>query len=106
MIMGWLKAGLSALRPEPLLIVLKQHDRGIYKRIDENRELLELLQREVPWLLHEKWWIEGWLHSQDRFLTALEEAARGRGGIKNPYPPHLYPRKWPGKFFPGSTTDV
>ena len=97
MLRSWLKAALSVLKPEPLLSVLAKNERGIYKRIDENRELLQLLQREVPWLLESHFWIEGWIEAQDRFLTDLEEAARGRGGVANWHPPNLYPRKWPGK---------
>jgi hypothetical protein len=44
---------------------------GIHKRIDENRELLELLRRETPALIAARPWIEGWLLSQDNFLVEL-----------------------------------
>ena len=69
--------------------------RGIYKRIDENRELLELLQQESPDLLNRCPWVEGWIDSQDRFLVDLAETV----GTDN----HMgrlsarFPRQWPGR---------
>ena len=54
--------------------ILSRHYGGIYKRIDENRELLELLQTEAPDLLAAKPWILGWLESQDGFLCDLADA--------------------------------
>ena len=54
--------------------ILGQHHGGIYKRIDENRELLELLQREAPELLAKQPWVVSWLESQDGFLRDLESA--------------------------------
>jgi hypothetical protein len=74
--------------------VLQTSNRGIYKRIDENRELLELLQREAPELLARQPWVEGWLASQDGFLMDLAKAAG--------YPSKQeflrdYPRPWPGR---------
>ncbi|WP_461280328.1 hypothetical protein [Acidithiobacillus sp.] len=49
-----------------------RNGRGIHKRIDENRELMELLQTTAPALLRECPWVEGWIHSQDHFLVAIE----------------------------------
>lgn len=74
--------------------VLQASHRGIYKRIDENRELLELLQNEAPELLAKRPWIVGWLESQDGFLLDIAKAVG--------YPPkheqhHDYPRPWPGR---------
>ena len=61
-----------------LLIKVRQilgwHEGGIYKRIDENRELLQMLRGEAPALMAQKPWIEGWLESQDAFLCALAES--------------------------------
>lgn len=54
--------------------ILGRHHGGIYKRIDENRELLELLQREAPELLAKQPWVVSWLESQDGFLRDLESA--------------------------------
>lgn len=74
--------------------VLNFSVRGVYKRIDENRELLELLQNKNPDFLREHFWIEGWLGCQDIFLVNLaqfvpsddQRVKEGR-----------YPRPWPGK---------
>jgi hypothetical protein len=73
--------------------VVAQSARGIHKRIDENRELLETLQRDFPHLLSSYWWIEGWVESQDQFLTDLAVATgvvRGRSSEN-------FPRPWPGR---------
>jgi len=62
--------------------VLERSQGGLGKRIDENRELLELLYLNAPVLMKEKPWIASWLHSQDEFLNDLAKAAsvelRGR----------------------------
>ena len=73
--------------------VVRRNGRGIHKRIDENRELMELLQTTAPALLREYPWVEGWIHSQDDFLVEIEKVA----GI-HLHPPRLYsfPRPWPG----------
>ena len=44
---------------------------GLFKRIDENRELLQLLQDECPTFLREHSWIEGWIRGNDNFFTEL-----------------------------------
>ncbi|WOP85256.1 hypothetical protein [Citrobacter koseri] len=71
-----------------------REQRGVYKRIDENRELLELLQRESPDLLQQCPWIEGWLDSQDRFLSQLAAivGTDNRLGRLD----GNFPRPWPG----------
>jgi hypothetical protein len=46
-------------------------ERRVYKRIDENRELLELLNAKVPEFVAAHPRVEGWLQSQDEFLTQL-----------------------------------
>jgi len=73
--------------------VVRRNGRGIHKRIDENRELMELLQTKAPALLREYPWVEGWIHSQDDFLVEIEKVA----GI-HLHSPRLYPfpRPWPG----------
>lgn len=45
---------------------------GVYKRIDENREVVELLHREAPDLVAKHPEIIGWLQSHDDFLCKLE----------------------------------
>lgn len=68
--------------------------RGIHKRIDENRELLEFLQTEAPELLKRCWWIEGWLETQDRFLVELLVITRTRNPLDGLS--RAFPRPWPG----------
>lgn len=67
---------------------------GIHKRIDENRELLELIQADAPELLRKNPWIVGWLGSQDNFLNQIVLASDC-----NKYPDVMirqeYTRPWP-----------
>lgn len=81
---------------------------GIFKRIDENRELVELLQNEAPEFVEKHFWIvRCWLKSQDDFLCDLsklvdeekvirfkKKAANERHEGSAPYP-----RVWPGDEF-------
>jgi len=46
---------------------------GVYKRIDEGRELLRLLQIKAPNFLNEHPWVGGWLESTDEFLLSLSK---------------------------------
>lgn len=73
--------------------VLALSEGGIYKRIDENRELLELLQIQAPLVLHKYPWIEDWLRYQDNFLTDLSNAVQ----VDNPQlkARQGFPRSWP-----------
>ena len=78
--------------------ILARHHGGIYKRIDENRELLMLLQTKAPDLLAECPWVVGWLKSADGFLVDLEQVAPV---IEPQFGPHQsmggssFPRAWP-----------
>ncbi len=85
--------------PEPLTRILRSQSGGIYKRIDENRELLTLLLAEAPDVLAAHPWIEGWLQSHDEFFCDLANTVasgdtflslRQRSG-------RPYPRPWPGR---------
>ncbi len=83
--------------------VLQKHYGGIYKRIDQNRELLELLQERAPEFLKDHSWVEGWIQSEDGFLndlaTSLEPGVRlPRFNVNNTGNGlRPYPRSWPGK---------
>lgn len=73
---------------------------GVHKRIDENRELLELLQREAPEFLASNSWIEGWLSCNDEFFVALEACVpitEGRFLKQALHSSGDFPRPWPGK---------
>lgn len=78
--------------------ILARHQGGIYKRIDENRELLILLQTKAPDLLAECPWVVGWLESADGFLVDLEQVAPV---VEPQFSPHQspggssFPRGWP-----------
>lgn len=77
-------------------VICERLCRGVFKRVDENRELLELLQQEAPDFVERHPWIEGWLESQDEFLVQIADAA----GTKNRVGEKVsiaYPRAWPGK---------
>lgn len=71
--------------------IITRHYGGIYKRIDENRELLELLQEQAPDLLQNAPWVEGWLDTQDRFLIELAEATKPDDSRLSSH----FPRPWP-----------
>lgn len=83
--------------PDRLRIYCTECDdsRGIWKRIDENRQLLEFLQNERPELLERFPFIETWIGNQDIFLMNLLLL------MELPLKPEWvgdrkFPREWPG----------
>lgn len=73
---------------------------GVYKRIDENRELLELLTEKAPDLLASHPWVVSWLDSQDQFLCELASVVPVTEGVFIPGSPHtppVFPRPWPAQ---------
>jgi hypothetical protein len=62
---------------------------GVFKRIDENRELLELIQRESPEFLRKNSWVISWLKSHDDFFTELAKATQMQVSDERE------PRHWP-----------
>ena len=73
---------------------------GVHKRVDENRELLELLQREAPAFLGSHPWVETWLASNDEFFVALASnvpITEGRFLGQAQRRPDEFPRPWPGR---------
>lgn len=73
--MKWLSELFKSARQKSLERILARHYGGIYKRIDENRELRELLQSKAPEFLAAHPWVNGWFDSADGFLVDLENAA-------------------------------
>ncbi len=74
---------------EKIETVINTHQRGIKKRIDEHRELIEFLQQEAPELIKANPWVLGWLSSQDAFLVDLMNASEvvlNPNEIKRGYP--------------------
>ena len=72
------------------------HDRGIWKQIDENRQLLQFLQENIPDFLDKNPWVEVWIKDTDIFLNSL----LGLLELKKPARFCDFPRKWPGKDYP------
>lgn len=73
------------------LINTRRNTGGLIKRIDENRELLELLKEKSPDLLKECPWAIGWIASNDRFFNELNAIANARTNVTSTD----YPRSWP-----------
>ena len=69
--------------------------RGIWKIIDEQRELLECLQQLSPDVLKRCPWIEGWLGRTDMFLVSL---LRLLDLPDMPSKAVNFPRSWPGSY--------
>ena len=46
---------------------------GLNKRIDENREIMELIFSKAPELVSSHPWLVGWLNANDAFFTQLSE---------------------------------
>ena len=71
---------------------------GVYKRIDENRELLELLGEQAPSFLETHPWVVSWLQSHDEFLCQLALDVPLENALFLPGHPHgaaAFPRPWP-----------
>ena len=94
---------MDIFRPKPpsaVEMVLERVAGGVYKRLDENRELLELLQEKHSPLLEECPWIVGWLRSNDDFFAALEALGIATNPQFSKRPG--FPRAWPQPpFTPG-----
>ncbi|MBK3865430.1 hypothetical protein G3A40_37435 [Paraburkholderia aspalathi] len=69
---GWFSFGKRGVMTAIVELATKRGETGgLFKRIDENRELLQLLQEECPTFLREHRWIEGWIRGNDSFFTEL-----------------------------------
>lgn len=71
---------------------VKNTEGGILKRIDENRELLDLLNIAAPNFINNHQWVIGWFKSQDAFLLKLANELN----IKTPSEETNYPRPFNG----------
>ena len=76
--------------------VSSNEGRGIWKTIDENREVLEFIRTHAPNVLKRCPWIESWTMDMDIFLNGLKNAL-GLPDSSNAEPE--LPRPWPGKLF-------
>jgi hypothetical protein len=66
---------------------------GIYKRIDENRELLELFIRDAPGFLESRPWVRSFIQHNDEFLQALSKCVPPSHPFIGASP--TFPRPWP-----------
>lgn len=83
----------SGMSPILRLCTACDAERGIWKRIDENRELLVCMQKHAPEFLERCIWVEGLIARQDAFLCTMREL------LELPETPvglSLLPRPWPG----------
>jgi hypothetical protein len=84
----------SKKKLDALMAVIQGSNGGVFKRIDENRELLELLFDRAPQVLEQHPWVIGWLASQDVFLVSLAETAK----VETLTPlRRAFPRPWPAR---------
>lgn len=57
-----------------VILAVKSIGGGVHKRLDENRELYQLLQRDAPEFLETHPWVANWFQSEDEFCRALIDA--------------------------------
>lgn len=99
-ILGLVRSGfLGKVKPEPKIEfqrILQEVGGGAHKRVDENRELLELLQDKAPEMLRVNPWAMVWIQRNDEVFvemallaTELELADLFGRRAK-------FPRPWPG----------
>lgn len=67
---------------------------GAVKRIDENRELLDLLLTDAPGVLCRHPWVIGWLQTNDQAFSALHDALAATG-LETDRRIAGFPRPWP-----------
>lgn len=89
--LGLLPKNKEACQLEKVNSVIDKSTRGIYKRLDENRELLQLLQVEASFFLKTHPWVTGWIQSNDQFFSDLAEASE----IEKRIPRLNRVREWP-----------
>lgn len=76
-----------------LLCTSFDYGRGIWKQIDENRELIEFLFNEFPEVKERACFIENWIGDTDYFLNCLAEILE----VEIPFRARIFPRSWPGR---------
>ena len=76
---------------QSILKIVETNNRGVIKRIDENRELLELLRDKNSEFLEKFPWAVDLIRSQDEFLVELSIACN----ISDRHKKKSFPRIWP-----------
>ena len=83
-------------KPSAAMAKLLQHTGGgAHKRVDENRELLELLQSKAPELLQANPWVIGWLQANDEVFVELAAMSADMGLRERFAVAQGFPRPWP-----------
>lgn len=92
--LGWLRSRPLA----QLTDILQVTGGGAHKRLDENRELMELLLLEAPDLLEAKPWIGAWIKANDSVFERLAAISHAKQ-LRELYAlPRGHARPWPGSF--------
>lgn len=76
-------------------MILQELGGGALKRLDENRELLELLQAHAPELLQTHPQVKGWLKANDEVFEELAAQSAALGMCERFSPRPNFPRPWP-----------
>lgn len=78
---------------ENIRFTLQRVGGGVYKRVDENREMLALIQNHSPQLLNDHPHLIDWISSHDEFLTEASKFVtpkscffQPRKGFPRPFP--------------------
>lgn len=77
--------------------ILQRLGGGAHKRVDENRELLQMLQMSAPEFLEAHPWVVGWIKCNDEVFMALARMSSEQGlrdGERFGPRPN-FPRPWP-----------
>lgn len=78
-ILGLVRTGfLGKVKPDPKIEfqhILQKVGGGAHKRVDENRELLELQQDKAPEMLRANPWAMAWIQRNDKVFEEMAELA-------------------------------
>jgi hypothetical protein len=91
-------SAIAAARTPDVRRILGWSGGGVHKRIDENRELLEVLRDKAPEFLEQNPWVIGWIQSNDTFFSELARAvpiSDGHFYNLTLRPDIQFPRAWP-----------
>jgi hypothetical protein len=69
---GWLHERYRSGRVRFYIATSQQ---GVFKRIDEHRELFDLLEQDAPGFLEDHFWVPGWFEDLDDYLQGLADEA-------------------------------
>ncbi|MGQ3054526.1 MAG: hypothetical protein ACT6S0_22310 [Roseateles sp.] len=85
----------AKLKKLEVLATTRNDTGGLFKRIDENRELLEVLFREAPSFMQSHPWVEGWIKGNDAFFEGVRSTLGLELDNLHPFLANRVPRAWP-----------